>query len=61
MLVIPVGSVTAQTELTYEYGFRRNSKKTTADEKTRKKYTVVPVGIGQCIYISTCKKKVLSL
>ena len=27
MLVIPVGSVTAQTELTYEYGVRNKGKK----------------------------------
>ena len=33
VLVIPVGSVTAQTELTYEYGVRRNGKKQKTEEK----------------------------
>ena len=37
VLVIPVGSVTAQTELTYEYGVRRNGNK--PPEKTEEKGT----------------------
>ena len=37
VLVIPVGSVTAKTELTYEYGARRDGKK--PPEKTEEKGT----------------------
>ena len=33
--MIPVGSVTAQTELTYEYGVRRKTKTATAKNEEK--------------------------
>jgi hypothetical protein len=35
VLVIPVGSVTAQTELTYEYGVRRKGRRQPGKEKEK--------------------------
>ena len=36
VLVIPVGNVTAQTELTYEYGVRRKGRRQTVKDPTKK-------------------------
>lgn len=57
VLVIPVGNVTAQTELTYEYGVRRKGRRQ-AEKKTGENSALIPVCVQsrpKCVRITPLK------
>lgn len=57
VLVIPVGNVTAETELTYEYGARSRSKKSPASTgKTSPAHKPSPAATGGASPVSTSTK-----